>query len=329
MSNNRENTFQNRMHEESTGCPKAISLSAGIIHVQAAPNFFCDSNVLAEYLLRNNNVLKDKKGVKVVHLVRNPFSLAVSNWIYHAQYPTPELWVKNVDPCAEELWFDTQSLGDLVGPTLLLGEHPIMKHDDFEALHQECMRLYRTRPKTKEWSYYTHLRHLDPRSALSLATTHMMGQGKSGGDILRMANNMVKLRQVQHLEDQIRISQHLLPAEPHERMIQVMTLSMQEFTEQPKMATLRFLDFALGDASPPEVKEKIATEYEHSYMEKLKKGDEHITQDKAIWNGHQQNIVDKKEMLERYLRGHELFGRVLGNVERVVNEELKASGGVI
>eukprot|EP00571_Detonula_confervacea_P000592 CAMPEP_0172320304 /NCGR_PEP_ID=MMETSP1058-20130122/40238_1 /TAXON_ID=83371 /ORGANISM="Detonula confervacea, Strain CCMP 353" /LENGTH=445 /DNA_ID=CAMNT_0013035539 /DNA_START=148 /DNA_END=1485 /DNA_ORIENTATION=+ len=326
VSNNRENTFQHRMHEENTGCPQAMTLSPGIIHVQAAPNFFCDTNILVEYLLRNDNMFQEKKGVKIIHLVRNPFSLAVSNWIYHAQYPTPELWVKSIDPCTEELWFDRQSLGDLVRPTLLLGDDPVMQYDDFESLHRVCTELYRTRDEAKEWSFYTHLRHLDPQSALSLATTHMMIQGKSGGDILRMASNIVKLKQLQQLEDQIRLSQHVPSPEPHERMIQVMTLSMQEFTEHPKAATLRFLDFALGDASPPEVKVGIAREYKKSYDEKVKKGDEHITNDKEIMNGQQENIVEKKEELEGYLREHELFGRVLGNIERLVQDALRDSG---
>ncbi|KAL7541686.1 hypothetical protein ACHAXR_011693 [Thalassiosira sp. AJA248-18] len=331
ISNNRENAFQFRSHEESTGCPRAMELSPGIIAVQAAPNLFCDTNVLAEFLLRNGDIYKEKKGVKVIHLVRNPFDLAVSNFIYHAQFPTPEVWVKKIDPCAEELWFDRQTMGDLVGPTLLLGEEPILRQDDFESLHKVCTGLYQTGAheggKSKDWNYYTHLRHLDPKDALSLATSHMMIQGKSGGDILRMANNMVKLKQVQRLEDQIRISQHLVPAKGHERMIQVMTLSMAEFMKEPKAATLRFLDFALADASAAEVKERIATEYEQSYFEKVKAGDEHITTDKNIQNGLKQNIVEEKAMLEEYLRGHELFGRVLGNVEQLVQDALKESGG--
>lgn len=326
-SNNRENSFQHRNHEEHTGCPQAMHLSPGIIHIQAAPDFFCDTNILVEYLLRNDNELQEKKGVKIIHLVRNPFSLAVSNWIYHTQYPTPEVWVKSIDPCTEELWYDRESLRELVTSTLLLGDDPIMRYDDFESLHEVCTERYRTNKESKKWSFYTHLRHLDPQNALALATTHMMIQGKSGGDILRMASNIVKLKQLQNLEDQIRLSQHVVaPTEPQERMIQVMTMSMEEFTQQPKEAALRFLDFALGDASPPEVKDHIASEYEKSYYGKVENGDEHITNDKEILNGQQLNIVELKEELEGYLRGHELFGRVLGNIERLVQDALRDSG---
>jgi len=332
-SNNRENTFAHRNHEENTGCPRAMTLSPGIVHVQAAPNFFCDTNLLAEYLLKNDNAFKEKMGVKVIHLVRNPFDLAVSNFIYHTQWPTPELWVKTVDPCTEELWFGSQSLKSMVGPTLLVGgEDPIMTSQDFDSLHNVCTGLYRTSKKSKEWSYYTHLRHLESRRALMLATTHMMIQGVSGGDLLRMANNVIKLRQVQQLEDQIRIANHMVPHKEQsskERMIQVMTLSMKQFTKEPYEATLRFLDFALEDAVGMEAKERIAREYEQSYREKLESGNEHITADKEILNGEKVNIVEQKASLQRYLRRHEVFGRVLGNVERLVQDSLRDSGSDI
>ena len=333
VSDGRENAFQHRMHERETGCPRSMVLNPGVVSVQAAPDFFCDAPVLAEYLLRSEDATTGKKrGVKVVHLVRDPFSLAVSNWIYHAQYPTPELWVKSVDPCAEELWFGTQAYRDLVGPTLLSGDDPIMRRGDFDAIRDVCAGLYmsteESRESKREWSYYTHLRHLDPESALSMATTHMLGQGMTGGDIVRMASNVVKLKQVMMLEDQVRLAKHVVPDESS-RMIQVMTLSMEEFTREPRAATIRFLDFALADSSPPEVKERIASEYEMSYIEKVKKGDEHITADKKITNGKyggDMNIVEKKESLEMFLREHELFGRVLGNIERLINDALLESG---
>ena len=95
-----------------------------------------------------------------------------------------------------------------------------------------------------------------------------------------MANNIVKLNQVMVLEDQLRLSRN-----EKERMIQVMALLMEEFTREHRAATLRFLDFALGVSSSREVKERIASEYEKSYNEKVKKGDEHITNDKSITNG--------------------------------------------
>ena len=368
ISDGRENAFQHRWHERGTGCPRAMVLHPGIVAVQAAPDFFCTASVLAEYLLRDDDddggiddegmrqqqqqqqqqQQKKKRGIKIIHLVRNPYSLAVSNWVYHAQYPTPEKWVKDVHPCIEERWFDAQAYRDLVQSTLLVGNDPIMRFADFDELRAMCTLLYQTGDaskggsKNRPWNYYTHLRHLDPRDALAMATGHMLIQGITGGDIVRMANNVVKLDQVMYLEDQIRSSsrrrrrQHddnnIVPDDDDnndkkedERMIQVMTMSMEEFTHEPHAATMRFLDFALEGSSSSAVKEQIAVEYEKSYNDKIKKGDKHITNDKSITNGGDINIAEKKEEMIEYLRKHRLFGRVLGNIERLIDDALEKS----
>jgi hypothetical protein len=255
--------------------------------------------------------------------------LAVSNWVYHAQYPTPEQWVKKVHPCIEERWYDTQTYRDLVQSTLLVGKNPIMKYTDFDDLRDVCTSLYQTGDASKEskkpWNYYTHLRHLDPQDALSMATSHMLIQGITGGDIVRMANNIVKLNQVMKLEDQIRLSPSHENKYDKSRMIQVMTMSMEEFIHEPHVATMRFLDFALEESTSFTVKEQIAIEYAKAYHDKIKKGDKHITNDKTITNGGDINIAEKKEEMIDFLRQHRLFGRVLGNIERLIDEALEQS----
>ena len=67
-------------------------------------------------------------------------------------------------------------------------------------MHQSCM-LYQSNPTTAKWNFHNHIRNFEPKDALSLSTIHMMTQGKSGDDILRMANNIIKLREVQKLEE--------------------------------------------------------------------------------------------------------------------------------
>ena len=187
-------------------------------------------------------------------------------------------------------------------------------------MHQSCM-LYQSNPTTAKWNFHNHIRNFEPKDALSLSTIHMMTQGKSGDDILRMANNIIKLREVQKLEERMRMSQHVLLGNDSERRIQVMTFSMEEFTK-PRDATMRLLDFVLGNASPPDAKERIASEYEQSYLQKVVGSDGHITSDKVILKRRIENIVEMKEMLERYLREHPLFGRILGNIERLVEDAL-------
>lgn len=56
------------------------------------PDFFCsDSEVLDSMLDKSK---QGKKTTKIVHFIRNPFSMVLSNYFYHAQSPTPEKWGK-------------------------------------------------------------------------------------------------------------------------------------------------------------------------------------------------------------------------------------------
>mmetsp|Transcript_17111 Transcript_17111/g.31105 ORF Transcript_17111/g.31105 Transcript_17111/m.31105 type:complete len:396 (-) Transcript_17111:534-1721(-) len=290
-----------RDHDEVTKCPH-VELTPGVIYVQAAPDFYCDVNVLAVELLHRGN--DEKKGIKIVHLVRNPFRLAVSNYKYHSQDPTPERWVKELDVCAE---VDNPIYPDLLMPTL--GMNGVMNHDDFDSILNLCHSLFTTHPGLEEPDFYEHLLKLDPTKGLLLATTQLM-RGRNG-DITRMANNIIKMQQLQQLEAQANIAQHhLLP----EKRIQVLTLAMEDFNQMPKETAMRFFDFVLGDHTSQEVKETIARKYEDDYLELVRGDHVHITK------GNSDNA-----MLEAYLREHELFGRILGNIERVVEDALGGS----
>ena len=65
-----------------------LRLAAGSISVQHAPDLFCGPRDLARILLGGEGVAPGDRGVKVVHLVRNPYSMAISNYHYHARDPT-------------------------------------------------------------------------------------------------------------------------------------------------------------------------------------------------------------------------------------------------
>ncbi len=55
-----------------------------------SPDLFCTPKDLLDILLEGGKTKKAvyDRGVKVIHLVRNPFSMAVSNYYYHAHIPT-------------------------------------------------------------------------------------------------------------------------------------------------------------------------------------------------------------------------------------------------
>lgn len=325
-SNEEENAFARRHHDQYTKCPKDVDMRRSMIYVQVSPNFFCDIKTLAVELLSH----KKKTKIKIIHLVRNPFSMAISNFNYHSAYPVIEPWVMTAQPCAQEKFFGVQSYPDLLLPTFLQQQqvmggvvgsnNPVMYPDDFKLLNDRCHALYQNsfnKAGSEKWNYYNHLRHLDPRQGLELATIQMMSSGINGGDILRMTNNIIKLKEI---EQQLAQEDCTGTGVPCSERIHTLTLSLDWFIQDPYGMTLRFLDFALGNAITKGEKIRIAQRYRQSYYRKVKGGDSHITKGKNVETpkGH---IVDPL-VLESSLRQHELLGRILGNVERVVDDAL-------
>eukprot|EP00985_Skeletonema_marinoi_P033188 scaffold40695_cov336-Skeletonema_marinoi.AAC.3 len=323
--NGEENAFARRHHDQYTKCPKDVDMRRSMIYVQVSPNFFCDIRTLAKELLSH----KKKTKIKIIHLVRNPFSMAISNFNYHSAYPVIEPWVMTAQPCAEEKFFGVQSYPELLLPTFLeqqdvMGgvglDNPLMYPEDFKALSERCHALYQNsfnRAGSEKWNYYNHLRHLDPTQGLELATIQMCSSGINGGDLLRMANNIIKLKEI---EQQLAQEDCTGTGVPCGERIHTLTLSLDWFIQDPYGMTIRFLDFALGNAITKGEKIRIAQRYRQSYYRKVSGGDSHITKGKNVETpkGH---IVDPV-LLENMLRGHELLGRVLGNVERVVDDAL-------
>ena len=81
--------LKRRRHPPVTPCSR-IHLRTGTISVQHAPDLFCDPSDLAHILLEGGfqHSAERDRGVKVVHLVRDPYEMAVSNYHYHNQDPT-------------------------------------------------------------------------------------------------------------------------------------------------------------------------------------------------------------------------------------------------
>lgn len=75
-----------RHHEEGTNCPGVFRLEGGTINVQESPDFYCDVEEMARVLLDEDEVAKTR-GTKIVHFVRDPLSMALSNYYYHSQDP--------------------------------------------------------------------------------------------------------------------------------------------------------------------------------------------------------------------------------------------------
>lgn len=320
QSNREENAFARRHHDEITKCPKDVDMRRSKIYVQVSPDFFCDIRTLALELLSH----KKRTRIKIIHLVRNPFSMAISNFNYHSAFPVIEPWVMTADPCSEEKFFGVQSYPDLLLPTFQhpiggsLGNNPVMYQQDFKALSDRCHALYQNsfnRPGSEKWNYYNHLRHLDPAQGIELSTIQMCASGTSGGDLLRMANNVIKLNEIQ----QQLAGEDCGTGVPCGERIHILTLSLDWFIQDPYGMTIRFLDFALGNAITKGEKIRIAQRYRQSYYRKVSGGDSHITKGKNVETA--RGIADPV-LLESMLREHNLLGKVLGNVEKIVDDAL-------
>ena len=75
----------------SSYCPNPFDLQRGTIHVQESPDFYCPVNEMGKILLNDEAIScgeSKREGTKIIHFVRNPYSMALSNYYYHAQVPT-------------------------------------------------------------------------------------------------------------------------------------------------------------------------------------------------------------------------------------------------
>jgi hypothetical protein len=319
----RGNGARPRQHPSSAqGCTH-IELPPGKIIVQEAPHFFCNTNDLAEMLLANKGRFHreaeqriPKRGIKILHLVRDPFSMAVSNYNYHSQDPTPEGWVKDKSRniCGVKEFFG-DTLPELLLPTLVspgtdFDKPPIVTKEGFDRLYDKCNQLFRAQPGFEGESYYFHLRELDPSRGIKLSTLQQM---VNGGDIFLMANNIIKLNQIQTIQNRVNNrNQGGVTMKSKYDKIQILTMNLEEFTHFPRKSALKYLNFVYSNALSRESKGKIATQYEQSFVSRVETGDLHIT------HGN-----DNEEMLRNSLR-NDVIGLYLSNIERIVLEALAA-----
>jgi len=76
-----------RQFNLSTKCQDIYHLEGGLIHVQESADLFCNVDALADILL-NEDDIRTSRETRIIHFVRNPYSMALSNYFYHSQDPT-------------------------------------------------------------------------------------------------------------------------------------------------------------------------------------------------------------------------------------------------
>jgi len=101
----------------------------------------------------------DAPGARVVHFVRNPFSMVVSSFLFHRQDPPPEIWVQNYAPCLQD---DTRL--DEVSTYLDI------PREDLKRAVETCLGIY----NSTSTNYITRLRELSPFDGLRLETLRFL-----------------------------------------------------------------------------------------------------------------------------------------------------------
>mmetsp|Transcript_18122 Transcript_18122/g.41658 ORF Transcript_18122/g.41658 Transcript_18122/m.41658 type:complete len:383 (-) Transcript_18122:231-1379(-) len=277
-------------YNDSSDCPSA-RLRPHQLYIYSNPSLFCDATSLVDTLSAHARV-------KILHFVRNPFSLAVSNYLYHRQDPTPEEWVHDANPCAGLIssTFRNETSG-----------YSIMSDSDFRTIGNICRGLFRTRPGLEDKGYYEHLLSLPPEEGLELATCHIVI-----ASMVKMVNTIIKFEQ---------INRYYSENPALEERLEILTISMDRLQKNTWKVGRRAFDFVLGPYVSDNVKDYLATRLRNDYRRRTRHGNSHITSSEARYGNSlvTSSEVEEKERLLSYLRGHQFWSRVLGNMELVTD----------
>ena len=222
--------------------------------------------------------------------------MTMSNYFYHSQDPTPEKWVHTDEPC-QHLYPNNKSLSSNVIPALTSWARnrtdiPKVTQTDLDNIVDVCLSLWRKRDDLRNATFYEHLLKLDKTHALRLATAQMTiassaaNKYLAGGDLLRMANNIIKFENMQTSSSNI----------------QVLSMPMGDFITDTKNATMKFIDFVFGDDKKitHEMRLNLAEQRAEKYKNK-KASNSHVMSNNA-------SLTESKEGLRQMLQNDKHLG---------------------
>ena len=244
-------------------------------------------------------------------------------------FGTIHITTVNYDEPCHNLYMNKESLSSHIIPTLSLWQQQaksnitssvsaspastdVLTEEDMNNIVDMCKSLYQQNGTSLEnATFYEHLLNLDKYDALRLATAQMTVASSqankylAGGDILRMANNIVRFQNIQ---------------KSPKSNVQVMTVAMGDFITDTANATMGVLNFVFGNDKniTHEMRLNAAELRARKYVKKAKTG-KHVTQGNA-------EVVESKEDLRHMLKNDELLGPILNLTETLVNEALASSG---
>ena len=305
--------FAPRRHFNYTYIPRGyrnepMRIHSGRLYLQESPDLFCSVKELKK-------TIKAPKA-KIIHFVRNPFDMLLSNYKYHSQDPSPEKWVHEDDPCYDQ-YENGETLASIALPSIGTDE---INEEYFSNITKMCKSLFQTNSSLWNATFYEHLLNMNSYDGLRLASAQMIAASSiankhlAGGDVVRMANNIVKLKELQEYAPS---------------RVEILTLSTEEFITSTANSTMKFLDFIFGSNNTVISKEKrleAAQSRQKNFdrekeqlskmkKEKLKKAF-HVTQSTT------QKEKETKEKLQGLLREDKHLAPILRLTEKFVNDAL-------
>ena len=153
-------------------CHNTVALEKATIHIMIAPVWIdCVANSTFD------------PTTKVVHFVRDAYSMTVSSYMYHRQLPSPEGWSRDLynssGICQPRPW--TLRMAASMGI-------------DLDPIRRECITIFRTLAPGK--SYYEKIRSPNTTMGVKLEAMRFIlsGHRAAGADIITMPFNQRWLR---------------------------------------------------------------------------------------------------------------------------------------
>jgi len=222
-----------------TGCTQ-FNLEQGQVAILEQPEFHCSSARLKKIFMEHRDGSREKWGVKLIHLTRNPFNMAVSNYCRHVQ----EKIASQASPCKPG-GTNHMNAG-------FLGKAGIMSRDDFADIFAACKEIH-----DPNYPYNKLLAALPPEKGLRMSVSD-----ESIGLAL-MANDLIKFREVYQLVDHEWQNKNRNKL----RVFDVLTMTLDSWIDYPDSRMKDFLDFVFGKSMPASSKSQIAAEYARMPLE--------------------------------------------------------------
>mmetsp|Transcript_30844 Transcript_30844/g.52680 ORF Transcript_30844/g.52680 Transcript_30844/m.52680 type:complete len:475 (+) Transcript_30844:106-1530(+) len=272
-----------------------LNLESNTVTILEAPEFHCNWQKIRSLFMDHEDLKQEKYGVKVIHLVRNPFSMAVANYQDRKSYNMPEE-VRFKNPC-NSLTQDfspnvPMTVADLNSP--ILEENGIMTHEDFDNILANCNGMYQTQPGLETATYQQHLEQLPPADGLRMSVADGIK------NIALMASDLITFKRVH----QMVLDEHSNPKRKKKRHYGLMTLTMDAMLNYPGNSMMEFMDFIFGEGISANNKRNVATAYEN--RKSVEKSPD----------------TAETEKLTTLLRNDPIVGEPLGRVESLLESVL-------